>query len=472
MSQEPRAQTVGAFDNKISSVVPLSQLRRIQQNCFGTQENFGLIQKMELHAKSQERVKRWPNTINALRKKKDQTRFERFKADEEERRKQEEEEALYQAQVKQEILEKANRQIYEANPRVRQFQSKLLITDVIQERDAQVELNKYKKTILEMKEEAHHEEVLENVARLQQIEEIKQEEMRKKKMEQRKILKQQHDEMVNNHIKQIQNDRIEGQLNKAKAEQLIKDEEEAENERKRKRLANIEEVKKGNEEIKEQKQLQKIKEQEDDERIRAYAEKKEKIMEMRKKREELKFKEKQEQRQRLIDAQIAKLESIEHEHQRILNKQIQEAEIKAEEVERIKREKQIQLKKKIDESRKITSEFRARDSEQRVKNDKEFQEYWKQRAEELKKMEDDENEQIRQRRVQLKNFQLSQIEEKQKLREQQILQELDEAEEILRKKECCSRTFTSWAQRAVEEWQSNGKNVYPMLKELTAQQQL
>lgn len=36
--------------------------------------------------KSKERVKKWPNTINALRKKKDATRFERFKVDEEERR--------------------------------------------------------------------------------------------------------------------------------------------------------------------------------------------------------------------------------------------------------------------------------------------------------------------------------------------------------------------------------------------------
>lgn len=40
-------------------------------------------------------MKKWPNTINALRKKKDQTRFERFKADEEERRKIEKEEAQY-----------------------------------------------------------------------------------------------------------------------------------------------------------------------------------------------------------------------------------------------------------------------------------------------------------------------------------------------------------------------------------------
>ena len=37
-------------------------------------------------SKSLERMKKWPNTINAYRKNKDAFRFERFKADEEARR--------------------------------------------------------------------------------------------------------------------------------------------------------------------------------------------------------------------------------------------------------------------------------------------------------------------------------------------------------------------------------------------------
>lgn len=57
-------------------------------------------------------------------------RFERFKVDEEERRKIEQEEAIYQAEQKRQILEKANQQIYENNDRVRAFQSKILLTDI------------------------------------------------------------------------------------------------------------------------------------------------------------------------------------------------------------------------------------------------------------------------------------------------------------------------------------------------------
>lgn len=47
--------------------------------------------------KSTMRVKNWPNTLEAKRKKKDEARFERFKAEEEERRKIDKEEAILQA---------------------------------------------------------------------------------------------------------------------------------------------------------------------------------------------------------------------------------------------------------------------------------------------------------------------------------------------------------------------------------------
>lgn len=94
-----------------------------------------LREKSELYELSKQRVKNWPNTLHAIRKKKDETRFERFKKDEEERRRVDEEEAIYQAQVKREIIEKANKQIYEGADRVKAFQSRLLLVDALQERE-------------------------------------------------------------------------------------------------------------------------------------------------------------------------------------------------------------------------------------------------------------------------------------------------------------------------------------------------
>ena len=68
-------------------------------------------------------MQKWPNSKN-IRRRKNETRFEHFREDEEERRRIEKEEAEYQLKTKEDVLEKANKQIYENNPRVRQFQAK------------------------------------------------------------------------------------------------------------------------------------------------------------------------------------------------------------------------------------------------------------------------------------------------------------------------------------------------------------
>lgn len=88
-------------------------------------------EKLELKDLSKQRVQNWPNTLHAIRKKKDESRFERFKKDEEERRRIDEEEALYMAEVKRQVIDKANKQIYEGSDRVKTFQSKLLLVDTL-----------------------------------------------------------------------------------------------------------------------------------------------------------------------------------------------------------------------------------------------------------------------------------------------------------------------------------------------------
>lgn len=46
-------------------------------------------------ARSQERIQRWPNSINAYKHRKDHTRFDRFRQDEEDRRQVDRDEAVY-----------------------------------------------------------------------------------------------------------------------------------------------------------------------------------------------------------------------------------------------------------------------------------------------------------------------------------------------------------------------------------------
>lgn len=82
---------------------------------------------MTLQQKSQMRVKNWPNTIQAMRKKKDEDRIKRLEEEEIARRKIEAEEETLQMELRNQTIEAANKAIYESQDRVKAFKSKLLM---------------------------------------------------------------------------------------------------------------------------------------------------------------------------------------------------------------------------------------------------------------------------------------------------------------------------------------------------------
>ena len=92
--------------------------------------------------KSQARVKNWSNTIQALRKKRDENRIQRLEQEEIERRKVDAKEEALQMELRNETIDSANKAIYEAQDRVKAFQSKMLMCDVMEERQQQAKLKK------------------------------------------------------------------------------------------------------------------------------------------------------------------------------------------------------------------------------------------------------------------------------------------------------------------------------------------
>ena len=78
-----------------------------------------------LFEKSQQRVKNWPNTIHALRKKKDEERIKRLEEEEIARRKVDAKEETLQMELRNQTIEAANKAIYENQDRVKAFKSKM-----------------------------------------------------------------------------------------------------------------------------------------------------------------------------------------------------------------------------------------------------------------------------------------------------------------------------------------------------------
>ncbi|KAM9487155.1 cilia- and flagella- associated protein 210 [Clarias gariepinus] len=130
-------------------VLPTGEWRRIQDSVQRVnREQERLIaaarQREALHLHSQEVVKNWPNTIAGQRQRKLEEKKIREEIEEEERKQIDLEEAKFQEQKRKEAIEKAKTLQYYQIARVKRFHSALLMTEVLKEREAQIELKKIK----------------------------------------------------------------------------------------------------------------------------------------------------------------------------------------------------------------------------------------------------------------------------------------------------------------------------------------
>ncbi|XP_028249909.1 coiled-coil domain-containing protein 173 [Parambassis ranga] len=97
-------------------------------------------QREAMHLQSQEMVKLWSNTITGQRKKKLEAKKIREQIEEEKRKQIDFEEATYKEQKRKEAIEKAKAQLYYQTDRVKAFHRAVLLTEVLKEREAQIEL--------------------------------------------------------------------------------------------------------------------------------------------------------------------------------------------------------------------------------------------------------------------------------------------------------------------------------------------
>jgi hypothetical protein len=114
------ASTVGVRpapgDKSNAVVISMDELQRIKQSCALNTDKDGerrAKDKKDLYEKSQARLKNWPNTIQALRKKKDDDRIRRLEDEEIERRMVDAEEEQLNVEYRQRAIEGANRQLHD-----------------------------------------------------------------------------------------------------------------------------------------------------------------------------------------------------------------------------------------------------------------------------------------------------------------------------------------------------------------------
>ncbi|XP_076858787.1 cilia- and flagella- associated protein 210 [Brachyhypopomus gauderio] len=137
------------IDLRQVTVLPKSEWLRLQERVNGVEKHrdsrtAAAQQREALHLRSKEVVKNWPNTIAGQRQKKLEAKKLREQNEEEERKRIDIEEAKYQEQKRKEAIEKAKAQQYYQTDRVKGFHRALLLTEVLKEREAQIELKRRK----------------------------------------------------------------------------------------------------------------------------------------------------------------------------------------------------------------------------------------------------------------------------------------------------------------------------------------
>jgi len=111
-----------------------------------------IAERKRLHEKSKAVVKNWSNTIEGQRQRKLAARAERMEAEELEQQKIDREEAKFQQAKRREVIDKAKTLQYYETDRVKNFHRAMLLSEVLKERDAQVEQRKQQQKVHKARE--------------------------------------------------------------------------------------------------------------------------------------------------------------------------------------------------------------------------------------------------------------------------------------------------------------------------------
>jgi len=106
-----------------------------------------IAERKRLHEKSKTVVKNWSNTIEGQRQRKLQARAERLENEELEQQKIDKEEAKFQQAKRKAAIDQAKTLQYYETDRVKNFHKAMLLSEVLKERDAQVDQKKQVKVM-------------------------------------------------------------------------------------------------------------------------------------------------------------------------------------------------------------------------------------------------------------------------------------------------------------------------------------
>jgi len=420
------------------------------------------LDRHRLHELSNARKAKWPNTIEANRARKEREREDKLEAEEKLRLEIDREEEALQAEKRRLAIERANKMLYDSTDRVKSLHSKLMLADVMEERERQIELKARIRAREVEADERWYQKQQDAIRRMDAEEDMRDEEEMMKRTEVGRVRQHQIEHQMDIQAEKIAEMKREGEAMKAMA---IADAEAEQRQRleeiEREQRARAEVIEANNYLLKKKAEDLQLQEQEEG-RMLQYAANKERDLLERRDREETRFRERQSWRQQLIDRQIAKLTDMNASTNKRLEAQAAEVQAKAGAV-----------RDKLDEQKKteMLVMHMTRQQQMRWKKEKKAQEksddkYFASELQTLnEKLREEEAMAIRdkfERNKTRDDFLLKQMAEKVENQEEEKLQEIFEAEMTKQWGQDDDAIFDQYAQMCLDEYVALGKNPKPI----------
>ncbi|OWF35640.1 coiled-coil domain-containing protein 173-like [Mizuhopecten yessoensis] len=421
-------------------------------------------EKEEKQKMSKEMIKDWGNTIVGQRQRKLEARTLREQKEEEERQQVDLEEAKYQSLQRKEAIEKAKTQQYYQTDRVKSFHSALMLTEVLKEREAQLELKK-------LKQKANEGQDIEYLKRAQrdydaaiQVDQQKaRERIQASKLTAHFQISQVGEHMKSNEMVKVE-DRLEGEELKKLASQYHVEKEHLVTIKRDEKAQLLKDNMSQIESIKRMKQIQLQQEEEEDEDCRIFAAAKRKMMKLRAEKESEIHMEKQRHLEKIREKLGAQMKQKVSDEDERIRRAVEEAEERRGAEEAIKEAK---LRKMMSEAA-AHRDGQMKEAEQKKKDERrqelETVRIRKAADEIFERNEEEKRMRKRDETTGLKNFQRTQGEERvrnaQDIQQQALM--LDKANMELLKIE--EDQFQEYAGKVIEHCERGGRNVYPLRK--------
>merc|ERR1712217_679099 len=246
----------------------------------------------------------------------------KFEMEELERQKVDAEEAKIQLDQRKNTIDRANKLLHDESDRMKSFHSKMMLCDVLAEREAQVSLKDELKKLEQVREDRFLEMEKQNYRKMLERE-MKEKETREELSKiAAKAQKEQREEAMERAYREIEDGMLEGELLRRKAIEDLHGERSAEKKKRDIAIRAMDETMKANEYLKHIKAEDVLRQQREDEKIQQYASRKEKMLKLRKQKEEEVFQQKQAARNKMIEDQAARLSELQNNEDERVESQV------------------------------------------------------------------------------------------------------------------------------------------------------